>query len=88
MEPAPDLERIDPLALVIAEEGRDGVIEVLSTLTPDERFVLYLKDAEGLSLNEIAAAIGKPLGSVKSKLSRTRVRFKSRYEEIIGDESK
>ncbi|CAG0937028.1 ECF RNA polymerase sigma factor SigW [Thermoflexales bacterium] len=35
-------------------------------LTPDQRLVITLKYLEGLSNEEVAAALGKPIGAVKS----------------------
>jgi RNA polymerase sigma-70 factor (ECF subfamily) len=38
----------------------------LHTLTPDQRDVLALKFASGLSNNEVARVMGKPVTAVKS----------------------
>ena len=45
---------------------------MLSGLTETERTCLELRNAEGLSLDEIAEATGKPKTSVKSTISAAR----------------
>jgi RNA polymerase sigma-70 factor, ECF subfamily len=47
----------------------------LHGLSHQHRAVLVLRDAEGLSYEEIAAITGTPLGSVKGRLHRARREF-------------
>jgi RNA polymerase sigma-70 factor (ECF subfamily) len=47
----------------------------LRGLTPQHRVVLVLRDAEGLSYEEIADITSTPLGSVKGRLHRARREF-------------
>jgi RNA polymerase sigma-70 factor (ECF subfamily) len=47
----------------------------LHGLTPQHRVVLVLRDAEGLSYEEIADITETPLGSVKGRLHRARREF-------------
>jgi RNA polymerase sigma-70 factor, ECF subfamily len=47
----------------------------LRGLAPAHRAVLVLRDAEGLSYEEIAAITDTPLGSVKGRLHRARLEF-------------
>jgi RNA polymerase sigma factor (sigma-70 family) len=44
----------------------------LARLSFDHRAVLVLREVEGMSCDEIAAALGLPEGTVKSRLSRAR----------------
>ncbi len=48
----------------------------LNTLPVDQRTVVFLYDVEGFSYEEIAAATGMPMGSVKSRLSRGRAHLR------------
>ncbi|MCE7985025.1 MAG: RNA polymerase sigma factor [Caldilinea sp. CFX5] len=48
----------------------------LATLPADQRQVVILFDVEGYSYNEIVAMTGAPMGTVKSRLSRGRVRLR------------
>lgn len=50
----------------------DEVIRAVEQLPPEFREVVVLSDIEGLGYAEIAAVIGAPLGTVKSRLYRGR----------------
>lgn len=58
----------------------------LSTLSPETRSLLWLKDAEGLELKDLAEIFNLPEGTLKSKLSRARktVREILKEEEIYA----
>jgi RNA polymerase sigma-70 factor, ECF subfamily len=68
-------------ALHIAE---DRARTALWKLTPDQRLVITLKYLEGLSNEEVAAALDKPIGAVKSLQHRAleSLRRSLRAEEI------
>jgi RNA polymerase sigma factor (sigma-70 family) len=48
----------------------------LSDLPEEFRAVVILVDVQGLDYSEAAQAIGKPLGTVKSRLARARLRLR------------
>lgn len=48
----------------------------IQTLPPDQRVVLVLSDVEGMNYQEIADAVGIPVGTVKSRLARARARLR------------
>ena len=53
------------------------VIQIgIETLPPDQRVTLALADVQGLSYKEIAEATDVSLGTVKSRLSRARVKLR------------
>jgi len=52
----------------------------LSKLSPDQREVLLLVGAEGLSYEEAAQVVGTNIGTVKSRINRAR----NRLMEILG----
>ncbi len=56
----------DPSKTVVAAMEQDEVRAALAKLTPDQRQVIILKYLEGLENDEVAAALGKPIGAVKS----------------------
>jgi RNA polymerase sigma-70 factor (ECF subfamily) len=49
-------------------ESREALLEVLSKLSDIHHEILILRFADDLSLEEIAVAIGLPMGTVKSRL--------------------
>lgn len=77
-----DLEAVDraeggsPLEQVAARE----VFEVVAALPDDWRDTLVAVDVAGLSYREAAAALGVPIGTIMSRLSRGR----ERVAETLG----
>jgi len=74
-EPAPDraLER---------EETAMAVQNALLTLDEESRAVIVLRETEGMSYQDIAAALSIPEGTVKSRLSRARDELKRRLQGL------
>ena len=54
---------------------------MLDSLSPDHRAVLVLRELEGLSYDEIAAALAIPRGTVESRLFRARNLLRERFQE-------
>lgn len=52
----------------------------------EHRTVLVLRDVEGLSCDEVAAALGVPAGTIKSRLSRAREALRRRLAGLIEEE--
>ncbi len=48
----------------------------LETLTPDFRAVVILVDVQGLDYEEVSASAGTPLGTIKSRLARARLKMR------------
>ena len=65
------------LAVAAADAGARwaGVLDAIRTLPEAERQVLLLFAWEELSYDEIALALGVPVGTVRSRLSRGRARL-------------
>ena len=55
---------------------------VLATLSPEQRMLVTLADVEGLPYSEIAIMLGKPVGTIRSRLHRTRLLIRKRLQEI------
>lgn len=58
-----------------------SALEAFARLGADQRAVLLLVTVEGLDYRETAQALGVPVGTVMSRLSRAR----AAYRKLIGD---
>ncbi|MGC8855594.1 MAG: RNA polymerase sigma factor [Anaerolineae bacterium] len=58
------------------EELEHAIQHCLDALPPKFRTVVVLADIEGLDYSEIAAAARVPLGTIKSRLARARLRLR------------
>ena len=56
----------------------------LASLGDEAREVLLLRDVEGLSGEETAAALGIGLAAMKSRLHRARLELKEKVEAVLG----
>jgi len=62
----------------------DGPIqEALDALPPDFRMVVVLADIEGLSYEEVADVVGRPVGTVRSRLHRGRMILKEKLKSYV-----
>lgn len=76
--PLPDREGAEPVELRDRLADRETALEVeaaLATLVPDQRAAIVLVDLQGLSVEEAAAVLQVPTGTVKSRCSRGRARL-------------
>jgi RNA polymerase sigma-70 factor (ECF subfamily) len=80
LEEAPEAALADepPLPDVI---GREHVRAAFESLSEEHRLVLQLADVEGLRYREVAEALGIPIGTVMSRLSRAREALRRRLSE-------
>lgn len=62
--------------------AREVLWDALGRVTPDHREVLVMKELEGFSYGEIAAATGIPEGTVASRLYHARRALKEALEEM------
>ena len=65
-----------PEEQVSAGELDRAVQHCLENLSDDFRAVVVMVDVEGLDYQEVAQAIGKPLGTIKSRLARARLKLR------------
>jgi RNA polymerase sigma-70 factor (ECF subfamily) len=72
--PADELERSE----------RDAALHrAIAELSDERRLVVVLRDLEGLSYEEIAAALDLELGTVRSRLHRARLDLKEKLERFL-----
>ena len=61
---------------IVRSELGDAIQECLDQLPEDFRVVVVLVDVQGLDYLEASEVIGKPLGTIKSRLARARNRMR------------
>ena len=66
-------------------DDHDAVAQLLVDLDADQRDVLLLFAWEGLSYAQIAAALGVPVGTVRSRMSRARGRLRDALQSASPD---
>lgn len=64
--------------LVLTESVSMAMLVVLETLTPDERVVFVLREVFGFAHSDIAAAVGKPVATVRQTAHRARKHMQAR----------
>lgn len=74
-------DRRGPHELAESVAVREEVERALARLTPRLRTVLVMYDLQGMSYQEIADALGCPLGTVKSRLFNARAQLKTLLEQ-------
>ena len=71
-----------PASLVELDEDVTRALTALSRLPPDDQEIIRLATFEGLQYEEIAEALGKSLGAVRSQLFRARQRLRTEYQKV------
>ena len=66
------LDSFNPEAMALRSASRELVHEALSELGDEFREVLVLRELQGFAYREIAEVVGVPVGTVMSRLSRSR----------------
>ena len=72
-----------PEALALTEEIRSTVTAAIDSLPEDLRTAIQLRELEGLSYEEIAAAMECPVGTVRSRIFRARGAIDARLREVF-----
>lgn len=69
----------DPLSTALAAELQAEIQGLLNKLPPGQKIIVVMRDLEGYSYEEIAAALQLNVGTVKSRLNRARARLRDLY---------
>ncbi len=56
--------------------------KALNSLTVEQRMLITLADIEGVPYKDIAEMLGKPVGTIRSRLHRTHKQLRNRIEQI------
>ncbi len=79
---APD-SSLAPDELVERAEVQQAIDEALASLPPVYRSALIMRHREGLSYEEIAAALDMPLGTVKARIHRGREKLQQKLAKFV-----
>lgn len=71
----------DPEAQFLKKEKKDILFQALSRLKEKDRIIIVLKDLEDIPLKDLSSILKVPVGTVKSRLNRSR----KKLEEILKE---
>ncbi len=60
--------------------------EVLDTLSPEDRAILFMKEIDGLTYEEVGKILNKPEGTIKSRLHYIKQTIRKAFKEVTHDE--
>jgi RNA polymerase sigma-70 factor, ECF subfamily len=80
-----DPEQSDPTLPLVRAERTALIQEALDALAPDHRAVVVLKEFDGLRYEEVAAVLGIPVGTVRSRLHRARCELRERLRGAVEE---
>jgi RNA polymerase sigma-70 factor (ECF subfamily) len=72
-----------PEAVLASKEIASAVNAAIEALSEDLRQAITLREIEGLSYEEIAAAMGSPIGTVRSRIFRAREAIAERLRPLL-----
>jgi RNA polymerase sigma-70 factor, ECF subfamily len=82
---APDTAKTsNPHTGLVEEQEKQLLWQALNSLPEKERIAVTLRDIEGLSTAEVAAILESSETTVRSQISRARVRLKNAIQTMIG----
>ncbi len=72
-----------PERLLLTDEIRETIIDAIDKLPDDLRAAITLREVEGMSYVEIAAAMDCPIGTVRSRIFRAREAIELRLKPLL-----
>lgn len=72
-----------PEGLALTEEIRGTVNAAIAALPEDLRTAIVLRELDGMSYEDIAASMGCPVGTVRSRIFRAREAIDQRLREVF-----
>lgn len=76
----------NPEQEVISDTFSEELQRALDSLSAEQRLLITLADVEGVPYKEIADMLGKPVGTIRSRLHRTHKAIRARLEQIKRQE--
>jgi RNA polymerase sigma-70 factor (ECF subfamily) len=75
-----------PQKAVLRQELSHKIQRALATLHENHRAILVMREVDGLSYEELAAAMGIPKGTVMSRLFHARQKLQAALREYVSDD--
>ncbi|CAG0909349.1 unnamed protein product [Cyprideis torosa] len=73
-----------PERMLLSDEIQHHIIDTIENLPEDLRLAITLREIEGMSYEEIAAAMECPIGTVRSRIFRARERIDAILEPLMN----
>ncbi|MGZ5817306.1 MAG: sigma-70 family RNA polymerase sigma factor, partial [Burkholderiaceae bacterium] len=73
-----------PESMLATKQIAETVNAAMSTLPEELRTAISLREIEGLSYEEIAEAMGCPIGTVRSRIFRAREAIAEKLRPLLG----
>ena len=81
---APAAESGNPYSGFAEEQQKQILRKALALLPPKERMAVILRDVEGMTTTETAAILGSTETTVRSQISRARLKIKQAVDQMTG----
>lgn len=78
----------DPATIAERNDVQHVLDEAIAVLPEKHRLVFVLRDIEGMSVKETAAALGISQANVKVRLLRARLALRERLTRVFGDDTR
>lgn len=75
-------DRPNPEQHMMSGSMSENLQKTLNSLTAEQRLLVTLADIEGLPYKDIADMLGKPVGTIRSRLHRTHKLMRQRLEKL------
>jgi len=84
----PDVRRRDPEDVADGTFKDELIQEAIDSLPPKFKEVIILRDIQGFSYEEISQIVSVPIGTVKSRVNRGRLKLQAKLKFIVDQEGK
>lgn len=76
-----------PESMLASRQIAETVNAAMQSLPPDLRTAILMREIDGMSYEDIAQAMGCPIGTVRSRIFRAREAIASQLRSVLGDDS-
>jgi RNA polymerase sigma-70 factor (ECF subfamily) len=76
-------ENASPERLALTEEIKHVIFDTIESLPEELKVAIQLREIDGMSYDEIAAAMGCPIGTVRSRIFRARDAIDAKLQPLL-----